>query len=127
VQPADKRKSQRRTIKYPAWIALGDGSAPMECSLCNASQHGAQLTVADPYTVPDEFTLALSSDGAATRRCRVAWRTGDQIGVEFLLRPKKKPGEAAAPSNARPTANVAGQPAEETHSHSVDVETLAPR
>ena len=32
----------------------------------------------------NEFILALSSDGAARRRCRVAWRTETQVGVEFL-------------------------------------------
>jgi hypothetical protein len=83
MSSAENRKNLRRPIAYPAFIDLGDGS-PIECTLCDASQEGALLAVAEPDGVPDEFILALSSDGAARRRCRVAWRTEDQVGVEFL-------------------------------------------
>ena len=84
MQPGEKRKSPRRSISYPALIDRGTDQAPIECMFCDASQNGAQLTVADPNSVPDEFILALSSDGAARRRCRVVWRTENQIGVEYL-------------------------------------------
>ena len=84
MQPAEKRKNLRRQSAYPAFLDLGDGSPARECTLCDASQEGAQLAVADPDSLPDEFILALSSDGAARRRCRVTWRTENQIGVEFL-------------------------------------------
>jgi hypothetical protein len=84
MQPAEKRKNLRRALTYPAYIELGDGSPVRECTLCDASQEGAQLAVAEPNSLPNEFILALSSDGAARRRCRVAWRTETQVGVEFL-------------------------------------------
>lgn len=84
MQPGEKRKAPRRSISYPAFIDLGGGQALVECRLCDASQEGAHLAVADPNSVPNEFILALSSDGAARRRCRVVWRTDTQIGVEFL-------------------------------------------
>jgi hypothetical protein len=87
MQSAEKRKAVRRMLTYPAWINLGDGSPVQECSLCDASQRGAQLAVADPDSIPDRFVLALSADGAATRQCRVVWRTGNQIGVEFVKAP----------------------------------------
>ena len=81
---AEKRKKLRRSITYPAFLDLGDGSPALVCTLCDASQEGAQLAVADPKILPDEFILALSADGAARRHCRVVWRTERQIGVEFL-------------------------------------------
>jgi hypothetical protein len=85
---AEKRKNLRRTITYPAFIDLGDGLT-IECTLCDASQQGALLAVAEPDSVPDQFILALSSGGAARRHCRVAWRTKDQVGVEFVKEIKK--------------------------------------
>lgn len=79
----DKRRNLRRAISYPAFLDLGDGVAPRECLICDVSKEGALLAVSDPKSLPDEFTLALSVDGAARRRCRIAWRSRDQIGVSF--------------------------------------------
>jgi len=79
----DKRRNLRRAISYPAFIDLGDNVAPRECLLCDVSKEGALLTVEDPKSLPDEFTLALSVGGAARRRCTIAWRSRDQIGVSF--------------------------------------------
>ena len=80
MSSGEKRKNLRRSITYPAFIDLGDGLV-IECTLCDASQQGALLAVAEPDSVPDQFILALSSGGAARRRCRVAWRSNDQVGV----------------------------------------------
>src|SRR4051794_34296106 len=91
MPPAEKRKKLRRTITYPAFLDLGDGSPALVCTLCDASQEGAQLAVADPGSLPDEFVLQLSSDGAARRDCRVVWRTERQVGVEFLKDRKASP------------------------------------
>ena len=123
---AEKRKNLRRSIAYPAFIDLGNGSPTIECTLCDASQEGALLGVANPDSVPNEFILALSSDGAARRRCRVAWRTKDQVGVEFLKDFKKNaqpvrrpamPSSAPGPANTSAPADSAVQ---------VDIDTLAP-
>jgi hypothetical protein len=102
MQPGEKRKNPRRLVSYPAFIDLGDDRPAVKCALCDASQEGAQLAVADPAALPDEFILALSSDGAARRRCRVTWRAEDSIGVQFLRTSKK-----GARTIRRPVANVA--------------------
>ena len=127
LSSAEKRKNFRRSISYPAFIDLGDGSPAIECTLCDASQEGALLAVAEPDGVPDEFILALSSDGAARRRCRVAWRTENQIGVEFLkdlkkdTRPMRRPVmRSGAPKSA--DVGASAEPAER-----VDIDTLTPR
>jgi hypothetical protein len=130
MQTAEKRKNLRRTVTYPAFLDLGDGSPPRPCKLRDASAEGAQLAVADPNSLPDEFILALSFDGAARRRCRVMWRTDDQIGVEFLkdrktMRPAKPaPVEVAVKPAAGPQDGEAqaDQPVDR-----VDVDTLPPR
>src|SRR6185295_12137004 len=127
LSSAEKRKNFRRSIAYPAFIDRGDGSPAIECTLCDASQEGALLAVAEPSGVPDEFILALSSDGAARRRCRVAWRTEDQVGVEFLKDLKKNAPPMRMPvmrSSAPRSAEVraSAEPAER-----VDIDTLTPR
>ena len=124
---AEKRKNLRRSITYPAFIDLGDGSPAIECTLCDASQEGALLAVADPDSVPDEFILALSSDGAARRRCRVAWRTEDQVGVEFLKDLKKNPQPVRAPVMPSSASRPAAASAPTEPAVQVDIDTLAPR
>lgn len=124
TQPAEKRKAVRRMLSYPAWINLGNGSPPQECALCDTSDRGAQLTVADAKQVPDNFVLALSADGAASRRCHVVWRVGNQVGVEFLKTGAKKNG-LKAPRRMRPAAPVADR--DEDPAHPIDVETLPAR
>jgi hypothetical protein len=110
MQPGEKRKNPRRLVSYPAFIDLGDDKPAVKCALCDASQEGAQLAVADPAALPDEFILALSSDGAARRRCRVTWRAEDSVGVQFLKDVKKSarairpPVANVAPEQAPPTA-----------------------
>ena len=37
-----------------------------------------------PRDVTDSFSLLLSRDAAPGRLCRVKWRTGSEIGAEFV-------------------------------------------
>ena len=130
MQPAEKRKNLRRTIDYPAFLDLGDGSPPRPCKLRDASAEGAQLSVADPKRLPDEFILALSFDGAARRRCRVMWRTDDQIGVEFLkdkktMRPAMPPPVTGGSQPAAPPQD--DDASDDQPADRIDVDTLPPR
>jgi hypothetical protein len=54
-----------------------------DCRVRNISESGACLMVASPVGIPDEFDLLLDSDNTP-RRCRVEWRSTNQIGVSFL-------------------------------------------
>ncbi len=117
-QIAEKRKNLRRSITYPAFIDLGDNVPARECTLCDASQEGAQIQVTEPNSLPNEFILALSSDGAARRRCRVVWRTETQIGVEFLKDVKKDIRPARVPVMRQGVAEPLDK---------VDIDTLTPR
>jgi hypothetical protein len=83
MQQPEKRKTQRRTVRYPAAIELDDGVTMIQCTLCDASQEGAQLIVGDASKLPDQFTLVLGYDGTARRLCHVVRRAGNQVGVEF--------------------------------------------
>ena len=102
--PAEKRKTLRRPVRYPARIEPDDGSGSIPCELCDASREGAQLHIDNPNGVPDEFTLVLGYDGTARRRCKVIWRSDSEIGLEFM----KMPRAVAQPHSktARPVGNA---------------------
>jgi hypothetical protein len=114
----DKRKAVRRPIRYTAWVAL-DGNELHGCVLSDISESGARIDIDETKEIPDQFTLLLSNNGSAQRKCRVIWRKPRQIGVTFdrrvtetektALAPKHIGENEAAPSEIE-TVNV--EPAE---------------
>ncbi len=81
----DKRKSVRRPIRYTAWVALKDNELH-GCVLGDISNSGARIDIDASKDIPDNFTLWLSSSGAARRVCKVVWRKPKQLGVTFARR-----------------------------------------
>jgi hypothetical protein len=88
---AEKRKYDRRVIRYPAQIDTGAGSLLCECTLYDVSEEGAQIRIGQSQDLPNEFTLVLSHDGAARRRCTVMWRSGERLGVRFMAAKTARP------------------------------------
>lgn len=89
---SDSRKAKRKPVHYPAWIELGEQDL-CECQLSDVSDGGARLLVPSADTVPDSFTLRLSSLGNSKRNCRVVWRSGTEVGIEVGIEfDKAKPG-----------------------------------
>jgi hypothetical protein len=83
----EARKEARAVVHRPGWIALGKGTQLLECSVWDESENGARLAIHSSHQVPDEFYLYLSMDFTSRRRCRIAWRSDKQVGVEFLNEP----------------------------------------
>ena len=79
---SEKRKTHRRQLRYTAWIWLGPKKL-QGCVVADISDSGARLHVENSKTVPTSFVLLLSASGKPKRKCRVVWRKGAQIGVEF--------------------------------------------
>jgi len=79
----DRRRGLRVEWNSPATIYDGEVAHP--CILSNFSNAGAKLTGIAPATVPDEFMLSITPSGRK-RKCRVRWRIGEAIGVEFTDR-----------------------------------------
>ena len=86
TMPANRRKSVRRAIGYGAKIVAPDGSWNRDCRVLDVSDTGAKLVIDPLKDLPQEFVLALASQGSATRRCRVVWAAGSEIGVRFERR-----------------------------------------
>jgi hypothetical protein len=80
----ERRKHARKKIIETAWIRAKVGDYPWICVLWDISEGGARIAVSTPEAVPNEFDLLLDRDQERGTRCRLAWRTHEQIGIEFL-------------------------------------------
>lgn len=100
----EKRKDHRQTLKYPARLDVG-GEAQIQCLLTDVSATGARLIVEFPDKVPEHCALLLAPEHLVQRQCKVVWRDGNQIGVEFI---KPDPAKAAARSQHIPKAPPPG-------------------
>jgi hypothetical protein len=83
---SEKRKSRRKPFERHAWIELAGGSSLIQCELGNLSDTGAKLLFRASRELPDQFVLRLAKDGRVARKCRIAWKTQHEIGVEFIAR-----------------------------------------
>lgn len=80
---AELRKKPRRAFHYNARIVTGGEAAPIVCSIADISEIGARLALESETEVPDDFVLLLTPKGVPRRNCRVVWRDGLLLGVEF--------------------------------------------
>jgi len=82
-----QRQSPRHRENRAAWIEANNGAAPLDCTVWDVSEAGVRITIDTPRRVPQEFFLVLSKDGKVRRRCRVVWRSNEQVGACFLSAP----------------------------------------
>ena len=86
----ERRKHQRRPVRYPAWIAFG-AEIYSDCVLADISEGGAKIKVKEDVSVPDRFVLLFNPQGKPNRPCRVVWRREGHLGLQF----ESMTGEAA--------------------------------
>jgi PilZ domain len=80
---AELRKKPRRQFHYDASILLDGAAKPRACAIADISESGARIVLESECKLPERFMLLLSRGGEARRRCRVVWRNGLTVGVEF--------------------------------------------
>ena len=79
---SERRISPRYPTRRSARIDI-KGKEPIDCLVRDLSASGARLEVPDPRQLSDKFTLTIV--GSWDRHaCRVAWRKGNMVGVEYL-------------------------------------------
>lgn len=78
----EQRRSLRENVRFPAWIDIGDG-ALHDCTVLDVSDEGARIAIATPSKLPGELFLVLSGNGTR-RRCRLAWRSDEEAGLQYL-------------------------------------------
>lgn len=78
----ERRKHQRRPVRYPAWISSGT-EIHADCVLADISEGGARIKVKEEVGVPDHFILLFNPQGTPKRPCRVVWRREGHLGLQF--------------------------------------------
>ena len=81
----ERRKNARRSINRVAQFQSEVSPLPRTCTITDISEAGARLF--SDIEMPPVFTLSVSGEGVNVRReCRVVWRLGGELGVEFTDR-----------------------------------------
>ena len=60
-----------------------EGVPPQACVIVDMSELGAQLQVPADVAVPGEFSLLIGGNSHVRRHCKLVWRSGNRVGVEF--------------------------------------------
>lgn len=84
-QSVEKRRHRRRAMT-PFTARIDADGASWACQVSDISESGVRLSVQSGEDIPAEFMLLLSARGTVQRRCRIAWRTADELGAEFTAR-----------------------------------------
>ena len=82
VQP-DARRLNRRGALLQGVLVFGGGDLTLGCTICNYSDRGARVKLPLGMAVDRELFLVHPKDAAAYW-CRVAWRFGQRMGLEFV-------------------------------------------
>lgn len=83
AEPAERRATVRRRVVRAAEIVLDDQAGSVSCVLVDISTKGARLRVPAEVILPDTFQIEVAALSLGSR-CRLRWRRGGEIGVEFL-------------------------------------------
>jgi hypothetical protein len=81
---SDLRKHRRVELSYGARVLSPEADLICDCAIVDVSQGGARILVLAAEMVPDEFLLAFSASSDVSRRCKVAWRRDEEVGVIFV-------------------------------------------
>ena len=84
VAAADRRKTRRRATSEVVKLELNDGAPGDHPGLLvtDMSDGGLRL-FAQNVEVPSTFAVIFSESGIR-RNCRMVWRIGPEVGVEFI-------------------------------------------
>jgi hypothetical protein len=77
-----KSRPPRRKTEQEAWMAIDGAFAARRCSVLDISPGGAKIKIEDAAFIRPEFQLKFSRADKG-KRCKVAWRKGLVLGVEF--------------------------------------------
>ena len=90
----ERRNHQRTPINRVARLVAEAGTPTGDCIVIDISDSGARL-LCENFTAPDTFRLMIDGDHPIRQDCRVAWRLGCEVGVEFITEQREKERLAA--------------------------------
>ena len=80
----DQRRTVRKQVDFPAWIDIGDGSAPLAATVLDISEGGARIVISSATILPKSFWLILNNESKRRRPCCVALRYDTEVCVQYL-------------------------------------------
>lgn len=92
----ESRRNARRQTKCAALILVDKQVPPINGTISDVSVLGACVVLQTEETLPDQFLLFLVGGGSVCRKCRLVWRRGLKVGVEFTGAAVEKPLQAGA-------------------------------
>ena len=78
------RSESREKPGTQGWIRVDSGFSVRPCLVADLSRSGVRIVVTEPHAVAGQFSLLFARDATPGRRCRVKWRSGLEIGAEFV-------------------------------------------
>ena len=73
----------------------------VDCAVLDISGGGARILVSEGVVLPDIVELAIDQWPGPPHTCKVAWRAGAQLGLEFgIMEPDEAPPASADSPNA---------------------------
>lgn len=80
---SDDHRAASRQRTYKGGRINAERLPGMDCVIRNLSDTGACLEIDSSLVTVDEFNLVIKPE-YLTRKCRVAWRKPQKIGVRFV-------------------------------------------
>jgi hypothetical protein len=80
-----RRRLLRRARQQEAWITFDIGVQSYECQVLDISTDGAKLVTDIDAPIGTKFRLSAVPHAVVRRTCKVVWRKGRTIGVEFSV------------------------------------------
>lgn len=109
----ERRAAPRVSVIKGGLLSGTDIFEPITCTVRDLSASGALIRTTFPAGIPDLFDLQLVAENVSFA-CRVAWRRGDEMGVEFLGVGAAASAETCPASGDR-TVPVSSEPAGGRH------------
>lgn len=80
---AERRQSERRRVLLGSWIVSLDGNQIAKCGVIDISAAGARIHIDGPLPIPSSIYF-LEMRNRLVYESRVVWRSGQDLGLEFL-------------------------------------------
>lgn len=77
----ERRQAKRRIVNEPGCVSFEDGRR-LDCTVADVSATGARIVFHGACMLPNRFNLTIGVRKAG--EVRLAWREGEQVGVEFI-------------------------------------------
>jgi hypothetical protein len=84
VEPSGAERRSHPRMPAARKIYIVDDPRSWKCSLLDVAEKGARLSTAGDKSPPDKF-IFVDAGGRRVHQAFVVWRSGTEVGVQFLV------------------------------------------